>query len=60
MGFDLFQGYFFAKPEVLKRTQRPANLAAAVELLAEVNQPRVDLDRIEELIAGDPRSPTRC
>jgi EAL and modified HD-GYP domain-containing signal transduction protein len=54
MGFDLFQGYFFAKPEVLKRTQRPANLAAAVELLAEVSQPRVDLDRIEELIAGDP------
>jgi EAL and modified HD-GYP domain-containing signal transduction protein len=54
LGFDLFQGYFFAKPEVLKRAERPANLVAAVQLLAEANQPVVDLDRIERLIAGDP------
>ena len=54
LGFDLFQGYFFAKPEVLKRAERPANLAAAVQLLAEANQPDVHLDRIEELIAADP------
>jgi c-di-GMP phosphodiesterase len=54
LGFDLFQGYFFAKPEVLQRNERPANLAAAVQLLAEANQPRVDLDRIEGLIACDP------
>ena len=54
LGFDLFQGYFFAKPEVLKRADRPANLAAAVQLLAEANQPVVDLDRIERLIANDP------
>lgn len=54
LGFDLFQGYFFAKPEVLKRNERPANLAAAVQLLAEANQPNVDLDRIEQLIASDP------
>jgi EAL and modified HD-GYP domain-containing signal transduction protein len=54
LGFDLFQGYFFAKPEVLKRAERPANLAAAVQLLAEANQPNVQLDRIEALIASDP------
>ena len=54
LGFDLFQGYFFAKPEVLKRAERPANLAAAVQLLAEANAPVVDLDRIERLIASDP------
>jgi c-di-GMP phosphodiesterase len=54
LGFDLFQGYFFAKPEVLKRNERPANLAAAVQLLAEANKPHVDLDRIEAMIASDP------
>ncbi|MCU1361117.1 MAG: diguanylate phosphodiesterase [Ilumatobacteraceae bacterium] len=54
LGFDLFQGYFFAKPEVLKRAERPANLAAAVQLLAEANQPNVHIDRIEALIASDP------
>lgn len=54
LGFDLFQGYFFAKPEVMGRTERPANLTAAVQLMAEVNRPEVDLDRVEELIATDP------
>ncbi|MBI5089109.1 MAG: HDOD domain-containing protein [Actinobacteria bacterium] len=39
---------------MLQRTQRPANLAAAVELLAAVNEARVDLNRVEELIAADP------
>jgi c-di-GMP phosphodiesterase len=54
LGFDLFQGYFFAKPEVMGRSERPANLTAAVQLMAEVNRPEVDLDRVEELIATDP------
>jgi EAL and modified HD-GYP domain-containing signal transduction protein len=53
-GFDLFQGFFFAKPEVLQRTQRPANLTAAVELLAAVSEPRVDLVRVEQLVGRDP------
>jgi EAL and modified HD-GYP domain-containing signal transduction protein len=53
-GFDLFQGFFFAKPEVLQRTQRPANLTAAVELLAAVSEPRVDLVRVEQLVGCDP------
>lgn len=54
LGFDLFQGYFFAKPEVMGRTERPANLTAAIQLMAEVNRPEVDLDRVEQLIATDP------
>jgi len=54
LGFDLFQGYFFAKPEVMGRSERPANLTAALQLMAEVNQAEVDLDRVEELIATDP------
>jgi len=54
LGFDLFQGYFFAKPEVMGRSERPANLSAALQLMAEVNQTDVDLDRVEELIATDP------
>ncbi len=54
LGFDLFQGYFFAKPEVMGRTERPANLTAAIQLMSEVNQPEVDLDRVEQLISTDP------
>lgn len=53
LGFDLFQGYFFARPELLERAARPANIAAAVALLAEMQRGDLDLDRIEELVAGD-------
>jgi EAL and modified HD-GYP domain-containing signal transduction protein len=54
LGFDLFQGYFFAKPETLERSGRPNNVSTAILLLAEVSRPDVDIDRIEGLISADP------
>lgn len=54
LGFDLFQGYFFARPEVLSRTARPVDSTAAMALLVEVQQPTIDMDRMEELVVGDP------
>lgn len=54
LGFDLFQGYYFAKPETLARQSRPTNVSAAVLLLAEVSRVDVDINRIESLIAADP------
>jgi len=53
-GFDLFQGYFFAAPEVLKRPARPANVASAMALLAEMQRTDIDIDRVEELVGSDP------
>jgi len=53
-GFDLFQGYFFAEPEVLKRPARPANIASAMALLAEMQRTDIDIDRVEELVGSDP------
>jgi EAL and modified HD-GYP domain-containing signal transduction protein len=53
-GFDLFQGYFFAEPEVLKRPARPANVASAMALLAEMQRNDIDIDRTEELVGSDP------
>jgi len=54
MGFDLFQGYFFAKPEVLSRTARPVNSSAALALLVEMQRPLIDIGRMESLVTGDP------
>jgi EAL and modified HD-GYP domain-containing signal transduction protein len=54
LGFDLFQGFFFARPEMLSRRARPVNTAAAIALLVEVQRPEVSLDRLEELVTGDP------
>ncbi len=54
LGFDLFQGYFFAKPELLARAARPVNSTAAMALIVEVQQPEVSIPRLEELVTGDP------
>ena len=54
LGFDLFQGYFFAKPELLERSGRPNNVSTAILLLAEVSRSDVEIDRVESLISADP------
>ena len=53
-GFDLFSGYFFAKPEVLARTSRQVSSTGAMALLAEVQQPDISLSRLQQLVLGDP------
>lgn len=54
LGFDLFQGFFFAKPEVLSRKGRSVTSTAAIALLVEVQRPDVSLKRLEELVVADP------
>lgn len=54
LGFDLFQGFFFAKPEVLKKEARTVSSGAAIALLVEVQQPDVSLRRLEQLVVADP------
>ncbi|HWL44753.1 MAG TPA: HDOD domain-containing protein [Ilumatobacter sp.] len=54
LGFDLFQGYFFAQPQLLERTARPANAAAAIALLAEIQRDDSSIERIEALVGSDP------
>ena len=53
-GFDLFQGFFFAKPEVLTKAARTVTSGAALALLVEVQQPDVSLRRLEQLVIADP------
>ena len=53
-GFDLFEGFFFARPEVLRRASRPANLSATMSLMAEMQRSDIDLGRVEELVGSDP------
>ncbi|MFH2059149.1 MAG: HDOD domain-containing protein [Pseudomonadota bacterium] len=53
MGFTLFQGYFFAKPEILSKREISSNQITKLRLLNEVNKNEIDLKAIEELIKKD-------
>ena len=54
VGFELFQGYFFAKPQLMSRRSRPASAVSALSLLAQVQKPDIDIDEIEDVVSRDP------
>src|SRR3954469_14171648 len=52
-GFELFQGYFFCKPEVMRTTAIGTNKLSLLQLLAALQDPEIELKRLEELIGHD-------
>ena len=53
MGFHLFQGYFFSKPEVISNKGLSANQVTNLKLLNEVSKQEPALDVIEAMIKND-------
>ncbi|MFC3913793.1 EAL and HDOD domain-containing protein [Pseudaeromonas sharmana] len=53
MGFTLFQGYFFSRPEIVQRKTLSESQLTVMQLLKEVNAPELDYVRIEELLNRD-------
>lgn len=53
-GFDLFQGYFLARPKVIKGRKISNNKQAVLQLLSVLHDPDVPLEKIEQLISHDP------
>ena len=53
LGFDLFQGYFFARPETYQGRKIAPNKLVMLELLSKVNQPNVTPQALAALIRGD-------
>lgn len=52
-GCELFQGFFFCRPELVSGTRVDANRLALLELLAALHDPAVDLSDLERMIARD-------
>jgi EAL and modified HD-GYP domain-containing signal transduction protein len=52
-GYDLFQGYFFTRPVVVRGQQIPAAKLVCVQLLRELQRPELDFARLRELISRD-------
>ncbi|EBA01188.1 EAL and HDOD domain-containing protein [Marinobacter sp. ELB17] len=57
MGFTLFQGYFYARPETRQTTKlnRRRNQSAQLRLLGELQKPEADYDKLERLLVQDPQ-----
>ncbi len=53
MGFTLFQGYFFAKPEILSKKDISAVHITRLKLINETGRSDPDLEKIENLIKKD-------
>jgi len=52
-GFALFQGYFFAKPEVMQRRDIPGNQVQYLRLIRELRKPGMSIGSLERIIKQD-------
>ncbi len=54
LGFDLFQGYFLSKPELIEGRKLDGNQMALMKILAEINAPQADIRDLAETVERDP------
>jgi len=52
-GFHYFQGYYFAKPQIVSGTKLPQNKIAMLQLLAEINDGASTIDELAEMVSRD-------
>ncbi len=53
LGFEYFQGYFFARPHVVQGRRPPTNKLAILQLLAQLQDPATTDSELETLIIRD-------
>jgi len=52
-GFELFQGYYFCRPEALESHRIPGNRVVHLEILEDLQNDPVDLQRLSQLVKCD-------
>ena len=53
LGFDYYQGYFFARPTVVKGKGLKLNQTSILQLIAKVNNPDIEIAELSEIISMD-------
>lgn len=53
LGYTHFQGYFFCKPEMVRRQDVPVSKLVYLQFLSELNRPSLDFARMERVIKQD-------
>lgn len=54
LGFDLFQGYFFARPRVISHEKTPSNRISALRLLGRLQSPDVTTAELVRILSSEP------
>lgn len=53
MGYTYFQGYYFSKPVIVSGKDVPSYKLNLMQILKELQQPRIDIGRLEKIIQRD-------
>jgi EAL and modified HD-GYP domain-containing signal transduction protein len=53
-GYDLFQGYFFCKPVIIRGRHAVPDHVGLLHLLGRLNHPEVEISEVESLISSNP------
>jgi len=53
MGFDYFQGYFFSKPVIFRRSDIPSFKLHYMQVIQEIHKTSMDFERLESIIKQD-------
>ncbi len=53
LGFDLFQGYYFSRPQIIQGKRLAENQLVILQLLACLNDPKITVADLERIIAQD-------
>ncbi len=53
LGFDYFQGYFFAQPKIIRSQRLPNNRLAILKLMSRLQDPDISPEELESHIAQD-------
>lgn len=53
LGFDYFQGYFFARPEIVKQKKIPTSKLALLDLISVSAAPDFNFDKVSQIIERD-------
>ncbi len=54
LGYKFFQGFFFAKPSILKGKSLPVTIHAWLDVLTAIQRPELDLNEVVDIINKNP------
>ena len=54
LGYELFQGWFFCKPELVEGREIPSASLAAIQSAASLSRARISFEEIEQVVTRDP------